>query len=148
MTTIPKVSKALTELATRSAEAAGGASGFVQRQSKLSASVFVQTVVFGGLGQPAAGIGHLSRVAGVLGVAISPQGLEQRLTEAAARLPQQVLADGVKRVIASEPAAVPLLDRFRGVYIQDSTTVRLPVELAADWPGCGTASTPAGTRAG
>jgi hypothetical protein len=148
MTTIPKVSKALSELLTESAEAAGRASGFVQRQSKLSAAVFVQTVVFGWLGQPTGGTGHLSRVAGVLGVEISPQGLEQRFTEAAARLLQQVLADGVKRVITSEPAAVPLLQRFNGVYIQDSTTVPLPVELAAEWPGCGNDSTPAVTRAG
>src|SRR6266496_2117137 len=147
MTTIPKVSKALTELVTRSAETAGRASGFVQRQSKLSASVFVQTVVFGGLGQPLAGLGELSRVAGVLGVRISPQGLEQRFTPAAARLLPQVLAAGVKRVIESEPAAVPLLQRFTGVYIQDSTTVALPPELAAAWPGCGHAGTPAATQA-
>ena len=47
MTTIPKVSEALTEMLTASAEAAGVVSGFVQRRSKLSAALFVQTVVFG-----------------------------------------------------------------------------------------------------
>src|SRR5881227_3699180 len=147
MTTIPKVSKALTELVTKSAETAGVASGFVQRQSKLSAALFVQTVVFGWLGQPMAGLGELSRVAGVLGVRISPQGLEQRFTQRAARLLQQVLAAGVKRVIESEPAAIPLLQRFNGVYIQDSTTVALPVELAAAWPGCGHDHSPVTTQA-
>jgi hypothetical protein len=147
MTTIPKVSKALTELMTSSAEAAGRASGFVQRQSKLSAALFVQTVVFGWLGQPAAGLGQLSRVAGVLGVRISPQGLEQRFTFGAARLLQEVLAAGMQQVIVSEPAAVPLLHRFNGVYIQDSTTVALPPDLAAAWPGCGHAGTPAATQA-
>lgn len=124
------------------------ASGFVRRQSKLSAALFVQTVVFGWLGQPAAGLGQLSRVAGVLGVRISPQGLEQRFTASAARLLQQVLTDGVRQVIASEPTAVPLLHRFNGVYIQDSTTVSLPVALAAEWPGCGNDSTPSASKAG
>ena len=147
MTTIPKVSKALTDLLRRSAEVSGRTSGFVQRQSKLSASLFVQTVVFGWLGQPAAGGGQLSRVAGALGVRISPQGLDQRFTARAARLLQDVLAAGVTQVMASEPAAVPLLRRFNGVYIQDSTTVRLPVELAAAWPGCGHDGTPAATQA-
>jgi len=109
--------------------------------------VFVQTMVFGWLGQPMAGLGQLSRVAGVLGVRISPQGLEQRCTKAAARLLQQVVADGVQQVIASEAAAVPLLERFSGVYIQDSTTVRLPAELAAEWSGCGHDGTPAATQA-
>jgi hypothetical protein len=148
MTTIPKVSRALTELLTRSAEAAGRASGFVRRESKLSAALFVQTAVFGWLGQPTAGLGQLSRVAGVLGVRISPQGLEQRMTSAAAaRLLQQVLAAGVRQVIAGEPAAVPLLQRFTGVYIQDSTTVRLPAELAAAWPGCGNGHASAASQA-
>ena len=150
MTTIPNVSRALTGLLTTSAEAAGASSGFVQRQSKLSAAVFVQTVVFGWLGHPLAGLGHLSRVAGVLGVRISPQGLEQRFTEAAVRLLQQVLSVGVRQVIASEPAAVPLLHRFTGVYVQDSTTIALADELAGAWPGCGTGSTAErdGARAG
>lgn len=147
MTTIPKVSEAVTEMLTASAEAAGVVSGFVQRRSKLSAALFVQTVVFGWLGKPAAGLGHLSRVAGVLGVRISPQGLEQRFTKPAARLLQQVLAAGVKQVIASEPTAVPLLQRFNGVYVQDSTTVSLPAELAGEWPGCGNERMPAATRA-
>ena len=83
MTTIPKVSAALTAMLTTSAEVAGIASGFVRRQSKLSAPLFVQTVVFSWLGMPTAGLGQLSRVAGVLGVRISPQGLEQRFTKAA-----------------------------------------------------------------
>jgi hypothetical protein len=141
MTTIPNVSRALSELLTRSAEAAGVTSGFVQRQSKLSAAVFVQAVVLGWLGMPTAGLGQLSRVAGVLGVRISPQGLDQRFTSSAARLLEQVLAAGVRQMIASEPAAVPLLQRFAGVYVQDSTTIALADELAAEWPGCGTAST-------
>jgi hypothetical protein len=142
MTTIPKLSRTLTEVLTERAEELAVASGFVRRHSKLSGSVFVQTVVFGWLGTPLAGIGQLSRMAGALGVRISPQGLEQRFTKVAATYLQQVLAAGVNRLIASEPAAVPLLRRFTGVYVQDSTTVRLPDELAAEWPGCGNSKAP------
>ncbi len=139
MTTIPKLSRTLNELLTQSAEAIALASGFVQRRSKLSGAVFVQTVVFGWLGTPMAGIGQLSRMAGTLGVRISPQGLEQRFTSVAATYLQQLLADGVRRLVESEPTAIPLLRRFSGVYVQDSTTVALPDDLAAVWPGCGNA---------
>jgi hypothetical protein len=137
MTTIPKLSRTLNELLTERAEALARVSGFVRRQSKLSGSAFVQTLVFGWLGTPMAGLGALSRIAGALGVRITPQGLEQRFTEVAATYLQQVLAEGVQRLVESEPVAVPILRRFTGVYVQDSTTVPLPDEAAKTWPACG-----------
>lgn len=137
MTTIPKLSRILNEMLTEQADALARRSGFVRRSSKLSGAAFVQTLVFGWLGTPTAGIGALSRVAGVVGVPITPQGLEQRFTKVAATYLQQRLAEGVHRLVESEPAAVPILRRFTGVYVQDSTTVPLPDELAAVWPACG-----------
>jgi hypothetical protein len=132
MTTIPKRSRTLSEVLTERADALARMSGFVRRKSKLSGSVFVQTLVFGWLGTPTAGIGLLSRLAGTRGVRITPQGLEQRFTKEAATYLQQVLAEGVTRLVASEPAAVPILHRFTGVYVQDSTTVPLPEALAME----------------
>ena len=142
MTTIPTLSRTLNEVLTDRAEALARVSGFVRRRSKLSGSVFVQTLVFGWLGTPMAGIGALSRVAGALGVRITPQGLEQRFTKEAATYLQQVLAEGVQRLVEREPAAVPILQRFNGVDVQDSTTVPLPDELAAAWPACGNSKEP------
>jgi hypothetical protein len=42
--------------------------------------------------------------------------------------------------------AVPLLERFTAVYVQDSSTIVLPDALAAVWQGCG-GTTTAGTAA-
>ena len=53
-----------------------------------------------------------------------------------------MLAEGVKRLVASEPAAIPILRRFTGVDVQDSTTMPLPDELATEWPGCGNSKAP------
>jgi hypothetical protein len=142
MTTIPKLSRILNEVVTERADALARSSGFVRRRSKLSGAVFVQALVFGWLGTPTAGVGVLSRLAGALGVRITPQGLEQRCTKVAATYLQEVLAEGVKRLIESEPTAVPILRRFTGVYIQDSTTVPLPDALAAEWPACGNSGAP------
>src|SRR5215213_4196092 len=115
MTTIPKLSRTLNAVLTERADALARVSGFVRRSSKLSGAAFVQTLVFGWLGTPTAGIGALSRLAGALGVPITPQGLEQRCTKVAATYLQQVLAEGVQRLVESEPAAVPILGRFTGV---------------------------------
>jgi hypothetical protein len=148
MTTIPKVAAALRDVVTTTADAAAQASGFVRRRSKLSGAVFVQTLVFGWLATPDAGVQELSRMAGALGVPISPQGLDQRFTERAAACLQRVLAAAIRRLVAAEPVAIPLLRRFSGVYVQDSTGVALPAELAAAWPGCGGANQSSASAAG
>lgn len=148
MTTIPEVAAALRDVLTTTAEAAAKASGCVQRRSKLTGGLFVQTLVYGWLATPLAGVQQLSQMAGALGVAISPQGLDQRFTVQAAACLQQVLAVAVQRLVTAEPVAIPILARFTGVYVQDSTTVALPAELATAWPGCGNATTPADTSAG
>ena len=46
----------------------------------------------------------------------------------------------MKQVIAAEPVAIPLLQRFTGVYLEDSSTIILPAELAEQWVGCGNAT--------
>lgn len=50
---------------------------------------------------------------------------------------QKVLETSVSTVIADEPVAIPILRRFSGVYIQDSSTITLPDTLAMIWAGCG-----------
>jgi len=72
-----------------------------------------------------------------VGVAMSEQGLSKRFTPEAAAYMEQLLALAVKEMIAAEPATIPLLGRFNGVHIQDSTVVSLPEELAEKWQGCG-----------
>jgi Transposase DDE domain len=147
MTTIPKLAGALQEVLTTTAEAAAVATGLVRRRSKLSGAGFVQTLVFGWLATPVGGVNELSRMAGALGVAISSQGIDQRFTPSAAACLQQVLATAVRQLVTAEPVAIPILRRFAGVYVQDSTTVALPADLAAAWPGCGNASSPAPSSA-
>jgi len=61
----------------------------------------------------------------------------QRCNEAAATCLQTVLGKAVQRVLAADPTTVPVLQRFAGVDVQDSTTIVLPPDLAAVWRGCG-----------
>ena len=72
MTTIPKLARRFQDVLTTTAEAAAVASGFVRRRPKLTGARVVQTLVLGWMETPGAGGQQLSRLAGVLGVSISP----------------------------------------------------------------------------
>jgi hypothetical protein len=115
---------------TTDAQQAGRASGLVQRQSKLDGAALVQTLVFSSLSDPDATTDDLAQTAATLGVTITGSGIVQRCTHAAATCLQTVLAKAVQRVLAADPTTVPVLARFLGVYVQDSTTIVLPPELA------------------
>jgi hypothetical protein len=126
----------LTQVANR----AGRSSGFIKREVKLSGASFCQSLVFGWLANPEATLEELCQTAALVGVQITPQGLDQRFTEVGAGCLYQVLQASVEQVIAAEPVAIPILQRFSGVYLEDSSTIVLPAELAEVWAGCGNAT--------
>lgn len=136
MTSIPQVVQALQTVLTTIADQAGRASDFIVREVKLRGSTFVQTLVFGFLADPHATLEALAQTAALLGIHITPQALDQRFTETAAACLEQVLTAAVTQLIAAAPVAVPILDRFPAVEVQDSTTITLPAALADVFFGC------------
>jgi hypothetical protein len=145
VSSIPHLSQALQTVFTTVATSAARTTGFIRRQRQLTGAGFVQALVFGFLAHPNATLEQLTASAANVGVRISPQGLEQRFTETAAACLQHVLEAAVQHLLAAKPVAIPILQRFSGVYLLDSTTITLPDALASVWPGCG-GSTP-GTAA-
>lgn len=137
MSSLPQVARALQRVLTDVPAAFARESGFCRRQSKLTAALFVQTAVLGWLAHPAATLHQLAQTAAERGCAISPQGLAQRFTPAAAELLRRVLEAAVAEVVAAAPVAVGLLAKFPAVVVLDSTTVSLPDGLATVWAGCG-----------
>lgn len=111
--------------------------GFTQRRSKVSGSVFMQTLVFSSLENPDCRYSGLVAAAWKAGVQVSKQALAQRFSAVSAEMARCVLVEAVQTVIATQPAALGLLERFNGVYLRDSSTVSLPLSLATLWPGCG-----------
>jgi hypothetical protein len=122
---------------TSVADAAARATKFVMRTSKLTGALFVQTLVLGFLANPRATREQLAQTAMTLGLQITPQGLDQRMTQAGAACLLEVLDATAATVLAADPVAIPLFDRFSGVYIQDSTLIGLPSTLARIWRGSG-----------
>src|SRR5919199_1027611 len=137
MTTIAHVATTMQEILTTAADEAAHATKFVQRTSPLGGAPFTQTLVFGFLANPQATLEELAQTAATLGVAVSPQALDQRCTETAARCLERVLSQAITRVVAAAPVAIPILERFTAVYLQDSSTIVLPDALADVWQGCG-----------
>jgi hypothetical protein len=137
MTTIPHLTTTLQTLFGPTADAEAKKARFVQRQSKLTGCKFTQTVVFGQLEDGQATLEDLTSTALALGVEITPQGLDQRFTQSASELLKGVLDRGIEEVIASDPVAIPLLQRFTRVCLVDSSTIALPEALATVWTGCG-----------
>jgi hypothetical protein len=133
---LSQVAHALQAVLTTTAEQAARDSGFCQRTSKLGGAAFAQTMVFGCLGNPETKLEDLAQTAAAAGAAVTPQALDQRFTPEAADYLQRVLAAAVEQVIATDVAVQPLLAKFNGVHIDDSSTVALPAVFREQWPGC------------
>ena len=138
MDIISQVTRAMQTVLTTVADSAAVASGFLKRKRKLTGASMVQTLVFGWLANPQSTYDELAQTAGSVGISITRQGIEQRLTKPATEMLKTTLDAAAEQVLASCPQAIPLLSRFNGVDLQDSSWMTLLDELADVWAGCGT----------
>ena len=97
----------------------------------------MQTLVFGWLAHPTATVEQLAQMADRVGVDVSPQAIDRRFTDATTDLLRTVLSASMQQVVAADPVAIPLLQRFTSVRVHDSTTISLPDVLTSTWRGCG-----------
>ncbi len=107
MDTIGRVAALMQTVLGANAEDAAAQSGFVRRRSKLTGALFAQTLVFGWLSNPDATLGELSQTAAARGVRISPQGLDQRFTEAGAETMRRTLESAASQLVGGHPAVIP-----------------------------------------
>jgi hypothetical protein len=115
MDKITQIARAMQWVLTIKAKDAGCDSGFVQRKAKLDGASFTQALVFSWMANPEASLEEMAQTASVLGVEISPQGLDQRFTPEAAECAKQVLEAAVKQLLCKEPSTLPILERFTRV---------------------------------
>lgn len=137
MVSVADLATTLQPLLTTVADQAARDSGFIRRVRTLTGAAFVQALVFGWLADPASSLSRLTQTAAACDAPLSRQGLAQRFTPQAADCLRRVLDTAVRTVVAADAVALPILARFSGVYLWDSTTITLPDALATRWPGCG-----------
>lgn len=111
--------------------------GLVKRKRKLTGSALTQILVFGWLENPEASYQQLTETAATLGIEVRRQALEQRLTPETTEMLKMTLDAAITEMleVASRRESLYLLQQFSGVYVQDSTWIRLPDELHATWKG-------------
>jgi hypothetical protein len=141
--TLDALAPALQSLFGPDADAAARSSGFVQRVRVFSGSSFLRTCVFTWVADSDATLDRFAATAASLGLDVSPQAIDQRLDDASDFF-RLMLEQSLQRAFACSGRALPLLDRFNGVYLDDCTYVALPPGLASSFPGCGGSTPEAG----
>jgi hypothetical protein len=134
--TISQLHFEMSEILGPLANKAGRETGFTKRQSKLSGSVFAQALVFSSMADEDLTYTLLAKEAAIRGAEVSPQGMEQRFTEASARLMQVLLDTAVHRALNGATGQKGLT-QFSGIYLRDSSVIHLPTELKHIWSGVG-----------
>ena len=126
-----QIENALQQILQHDADTLARETGFVQRQRKLTGSTFAQMMVFGAASNPCPTYTDWTHAATCAGTTLTPQAIEQRFTPQAAHFLYALLQRFAERVITlGTPEVAPLLQRFAGVFIKDSTVISLPKALA------------------
>ncbi len=137
MKIIQQISKYLQDILITEANILSKESGFVKRKSKMSGSLFAQTLIFGWLSKPSSTLEELSQVAMSLGLKISSQGIEKRFNNESADFLRSLLEKIVSKLVSSDKVSLELLKKFSCVHILDTSTISLPEQLKNIWKGCG-----------
>jgi hypothetical protein len=147
MNTVTPIEQAMQQLFV-TADQVAKESGFVQREraGKFTGKSFVATLVFGLMQRGVVSLRSLGPFARHLGVKVTSQAVDQRLGEGAARFLQALLNLALTLLVSADPVAIPLLQRFSEVIVEDSTTFALPDALKGLWAGCADGAR-AGTQA-
>src|SRR4051794_21514444 len=127
----------LQSLFGEQARASARETGFVQRQSPIDGAAFVRALVFGFVENPDASYTDLQQMLACQKVVVSPQALEQRMTEKATRFLHRMLEAVLTVILVGEQCDIGVLEGFNGVYLQDGTSISLPDELKSVWRGKG-----------
>ena len=137
MSILQQVCDKMQEILRSLPETAAVESGMLQRRRKLTGSALAEILVLGWLEHPEASYQQLAETASCLGISVSRQAIEQRLTRETAEMLKITLEAAIAHIleVASDPQGTPLLQHFNGVYVQDSTWVSLPDELHEIWKG-------------
>jgi hypothetical protein len=109
----------------------------VTRRSKLDGNGLFTTLVQGYLEHPRASLTELCQTSADLGIRISKQGLDGRITEHTVEFLQDRLAQVGQQIQHRWRLAPACLAQFGEVYLQDSTILSLPTPLASQFAGSG-----------
>jgi hypothetical protein len=134
---IRPVAQTLQSILGSEVDAIGRRSGVIQRQRKFSGASLLKTIVLTLMKSPGAKTDDYVATAARLGVTVTAEAVQKRFTDKLIPFLRGSLEQVMGRAVAADPVAIPLLEKFAAVDIGDSTTVTVPDDYAAEFPGCG-----------
>jgi hypothetical protein len=137
MTSVSPIAQALQEILNEHADVLARETRFVQREREVTGRAFAQSMIFGWLQDPETTIDGFTQILQRYQVKISGPGLSQRFGPESAEFLEAILQEVTQKQIASEAVPIELLRRFSAVWLEDSSSVLLPEQLAQVWQGCG-----------
>src|ERR1700712_4109153 len=127
----------LQEFLETYAEEIGQETGFVQRRSKLSSTLFVQTLVLSCVDKPETSLNQMVQWSDELGLGLTAQGLDKRLNERAVTFLWRLVKRPAARLRRQAGVPEAQLEQFKEIAIVDSTQVALPECLRVQFAGFG-----------
>jgi len=134
---LAKAGEAIQTFFQRTADRLARVSGFVQRASKITGAHWIQTLTFGFIETPDATLNQLAQVSTDLGVPVTAQGLQDRMTDEAVAFLQAMFSESLKLFRQEQSLPVEVLERFSAVDVLDSSAIGLPAVMVKEFPGCG-----------
>lgn len=134
---LTKVGTALQRLFGDIAQKAADDSGVIQRTRKFTGLSLARTFVLGFLNHPRASDEKLAQMAVECGADVTPQAIDQRHTPRLVDFLKRLFRGATQMIVGSDRSLAPILERFTGVWVLDSSTITLPDEMAAEYRGCG-----------
>lgn len=134
---LSKICSGVISFFQKTATSAGKLTKFVKRQSKLTASLFVKTLVLGYQSNPAMTLEKMCSLLKEQHIKISKQGMHGRFNTEAVDLMKHMLGASLKELTIENKAAIDLLKPFSSVHLLDSTHVALPESLKMTCQGYG-----------
>jgi Transposase DDE domain len=134
---ITRVAQSLQTLFGTMAEEVAEGFPVVLRQRKFTTATLAKTFLFGFLAHPRATDEELAQTAGLFGVHVTTQAVEQRFTPQLAAFLEALFRKATCHVVHAQKTLAPILERFPAVYLLDSTSEALPDAQRDRFPGCG-----------
>lgn len=110
---------------------------FVQRESKMSGSIFLQALIFSCIQYSVVSLKKMAYSCADLGVEIAPQSIDDRITEYSVDFMSAMFKIAMSQFQNKQPLPLSVLQQFNGVHLFDSTIISLPAVLAEEYPGSG-----------
>src|SRR4051794_38869947 len=115
----------------------GRKTGVIRRQRKFSGASLLRMLVLTLMRSPNPKPDDFVKTAAQFHIAVTAEAIEKRFNDRLLVFLRASLEHVLGHVVAADPVAIPLLNKFTAVTIGDSTSITLPDVFAVEFPGCG-----------